>query len=50
MGAEERYRRPIVRRLAAWIVCGPLGHAWAGAADVAAALLEARRARVRRRR
>jgi hypothetical protein len=37
-------------RIAGWLLCGPLGHAWAGVADVAAALLAARReARARRR-
>jgi hypothetical protein len=39
----------MLRRLAAWLVCGPLGHAAAGVADVAAALWAARRERARRR-
>jgi len=50
MSNGQRYRRSFVRRVAAWIVCGPLGHAWAGVADVAAAVLAARRASARRRR
>jgi hypothetical protein len=37
------------RRLAAWLICGPLGHAWAGVADFAAALAAVRRERARRR-
>jgi hypothetical protein len=37
------------RRIAAWLVCGPVGHALAGVGDVAAALLAARRERSRRR-
>jgi len=49
MGARQRYRREMLRRLAAWLVCGPLGHAAAGVADVAAALWAARRERARRR-
>jgi hypothetical protein len=39
----------MLRRLAAWLVCGPLGHAAAGAGDVVAALRAARRQRVQRR-
>ena len=29
----ERHRLPARRRLAAWIVTGPLGHLYGGAAD-----------------
>jgi hypothetical protein len=45
MDDVQLYRRGMRRRFAAWLVCGPLGHAWAGVADVAAALAAARRAR-----
>ena len=49
-GGPQRYRRAMRERIAGWLLCGPLGHAWAGVADVAAALLAARReARARRR-
>jgi hypothetical protein len=40
----------MVRRLAAWLVCGPLGHAVAGVADVVALVWAARRERARQRR
>jgi hypothetical protein len=31
-------------RLAGWLICGPLGHAWAGVADLVEAVAGARRA------
>jgi hypothetical protein len=33
------------RRIAAWLVTGPLGHAWAGAGDWIELLVRARRSR-----
>jgi hypothetical protein len=40
----------MLRRLAAWLVCGPVGHGVAGIVDLAAVVWSARRARRRRAR
>ena len=42
-GRVNDTNRSVVRRLATWLVCGPLGHLAAGVLDVAAALVKARR-------
>jgi hypothetical protein len=45
----EPSRLPLRTRAAAWLVTGPVGHLWAGAADWAALLARYARARARGR-
>jgi hypothetical protein len=47
MGGPSRYKRRMRRRFAAWLVCGPLGHLWAGALDWAVLFVRWRRAQLR---
>ena len=49
-GGPQRYRRGMRDRLTGWLICGPLGHAWAGVADLVEAVAGARRAARRRAR
>jgi hypothetical protein len=45
MGAGQRYKGGMQRRLEAWLYTGPLGHLAAGLADLAQALAAHRRGR-----
>jgi hypothetical protein len=48
IGAHHDTVAAVRTRLAAWLVTGPLGHLWAGAADWAALLARLSLARARR--
>jgi hypothetical protein len=48
MGGHHDTVEPVLSRLAAWLVTGPLGHLWAGVADSLQLLAQRLRSRGRR--